>query len=277
MGEREVVERTGEHPVTIHSLRADLKALGVEPGMTLLVHASLSSLGWVCGGPAAVVLALEEVLGPGGTLMMPTHSGDLSDPADWEHPPVPESWWVTIRETMPPFDPDLTPTRGMGSIPETFRKQKGVRRSIHPQVSFAAWGAEAEKITGDHALDFGLSEDSPLGRVYDLDGWVLLLGVGYASNTSLHLAEYRASFPGRRIVETGAPVMINEKREWVKIQDLDLDPSDFETIGADFERSKECLRRGFVEGAEAKLMPQRALVDFAVRWMEDNREEESGV
>ena len=85
----------------IPSLIEDFRALGIQPGMTLLVHSALSKLGWVCGGPVAVILALEAVLGSTGTLVMPTHSSDLSDPAMWHHPPVPESWWEPIRQTMP--------------------------------------------------------------------------------------------------------------------------------------------------------------------------------
>ena len=56
---------------------------------------------------------------------MPTHTGDNSEPSNWENPPVPESWWDVIRAEMPVFDPKLTPTRGMGIIPETFRKFPG--------------------------------------------------------------------------------------------------------------------------------------------------------
>jgi len=271
MGERDVVERTPGPPVTIPSLAQDIAALGVTTGMVLLLHASLSSLGWVCGGAVAVILAAEAVLGSQGTLVMPTHSGDLSDPADWENPPVPEAWWNTIRNTMPAYDPDLTPTRGLGTISETFRKQKGVLRSGHPQVSFAAWGAEAARIVEGHSLDFGLGERSPLARVYDLDGWVLLLGAGHQSSTSLHLAEYRASYPGRRVVENGVPMLVNGQREWVKIEDIDIDESDFEAIGNGFERSTGCVHRGHVANAESLLLPQRALVDYAVRWMEKNR------
>ena len=271
MGERGAIERTKGAPATIPSLSGDLRLLGVTPGMVLLVHSSLSSLGWVCGGAVAVILALEQVLGSPGTLVMPTQSGDLSDPAGWEHPPVPESWWATIRETMPPYDTDLTPTRGVGVIPETFRKQRGVRRSGHPQVSFAAWGTEAERVIDGHTLDWGLGEGSPLARLYDLGGWLLLLGAGHECNTSLHLAEYRASYPGRQVIETQVPMLRGGHREWVRIQDIDLESGDFNAIGEDFERETGLVRRGQVAAAEALLMPQRALVDYAVHWMEQKR------
>ena len=66
MGERAAVERKTGHPNTVASLQADLTMLGVKPGMVLLVHSSLSSMGWVSGGPVAVILALEAVLGPNG-------------------------------------------------------------------------------------------------------------------------------------------------------------------------------------------------------------------
>jgi len=267
MTERDTIERTSE-PITTASLAGDLRALGVEPRMTLLVHASLSALGWVCGGPVAVILALEEVLGKRGTLVMPTMSGDLTDPRDWQHPPVPEAWKDTIRATMPAFDPDLTPTRRMGAIAETFRKQPGALRSAHPHASFAARGARAAQITANHVLDHALGEGSPLARIYELDGWVLLLGVSHASNSSLHLAEYRADYSGKRKRPNGAPLMIDGVRRWVDVLDLDVDASDFAQIGAAFARETDLVRTQRVGNADALLMPQRPMVDFAVQWME---------
>jgi len=187
------------------------------------------------------------------------------------NPPVPEPWWPIIRETMPAFDCDLTPIRGVGVIPETFRKQRGVERSYHPQMSFAAWGAGARRVTMGHELHFGLGEGSPLARIYEMGGWVLLLGVSHQNNTSLHLAEYRASAAGHRIVEQGAPVLLDGERQWATLQDVDLDDSDFETIGDAFVLSGTGVRQGSVAGASALLLPQRPLVDFAVRWMEKHR------
>lgn len=257
---------------TNETLRDDLIALGVAPGMTLLVHSSMKAIGgWMAGGPVDVVLALEQTLGPEGTLVMPTHTSGLSDPAGWSMPPVRESWWEPIRRTMPAYDPDLTPTRKMGAIPECFRKQKGVVRSDHPHVSFAAWGKGAQTIAGDHAFEFGLGERSPLARVYDADGWVLLLGVGHGNNTSLHLAEIRATFPGKLERFAKAPVHVDGVREWVSFPELDYDSDDFETIGSDFERDTGLVRLGKVGNAAARLMPQRQLVDYGVRWMEQNR------
>ena len=273
MPECEVVRKT-KTPAAVGSLRADFESLGVQKGMVLLVHSSLSAMGWVCGGAVAVIKALQEVLGETGTLAMPTFSTDLSDPGQWENPPVPESWWQTIRETMPAYDPDLTPTRSMGKIAETFRKKKGVLRSMHPQSSFCASGPQASYIVENHSLAYGMGEHSPIARIYDLRGFVLLLGVGHSSNSSIHLAEYRANFPTKRVVQEGAPVSQTGSRTWTVFEDIDLDASDFDRIGDDFLRSDagKAVRRGMVGIANCQLMPQPAAVDFAVDWLERNRQ-----
>ena len=77
MKESEVIKNTQNGPVTVDSLVADFQKLGVKPGQTLLVHSSLSALGWVCGGAVAVILALEQVLGADGTLVMPARAGGV--------------------------------------------------------------------------------------------------------------------------------------------------------------------------------------------------------
>lgn len=263
MSEKVLVEST-PHPRTRLTLVEDLRALGLRSGNVVLVHSSLSSLGWVAGGPVAVIQALIDVATSSGTLVMPTHTGDNSDPAEWAHPAVPESWHQVIRNSMPAFDSAITPTRGMGSIPETFRSWPGVHRSNHPTSSFAAWGKKAKVITMKHSLDDSLGESSPLARIHELDGQVLLLGVGYNRNTSFHLAEYRVPAPIRVI--TGSAIINDGTRVWQRYRDIDLDAGPFPEIGAAFERA-EHVQKAKVGSATTRLFSQRHAVDFAQQWM----------
>ncbi len=263
MSEQQAID-TAPLPRTRESLAADFRQLGVQPGMVLLVHSSLSSLGWVNGGAVVVIQALMDVLTTDGTLVMPTHSADYSDPAAWQNPPVPESWHQLIRDTMPAYEPQLTPTRGMGRIPESFRTWSDVHRSSHPAVSFAAWGKHAVTVTDSHTLDNSLGQGSPLARVHELDGYVLLLGVGYDRNTSFHLAEYLA--PGRKEITCGAPVMEAGSRLWKTYIDIEFNDDLFPQLGADFEQSFP-VSTAQVGSARCRLFSQRQAIDYAVGWL----------
>jgi aminoglycoside 3-N-acetyltransferase len=237
-----------------------------------LVHSSLSSLGWVVGKAEAVVLAIEDALGENGTLLMPAYSMNVPEPSLWRHPPVPESWWEVVRNEWPPFDKDLSPASRLGAIAETFRHQRGTLRSAHPNDSFCARGPNAARLLDHHQLDNGLGEGSPLARLYDLHGSVLLLGVDHSSNSSLHLAEYRATWPSKhsslplkgRITNEGSVVEVH-------FRDLDLKSDDFQKIGEDFERDSRAVRTGSAGLGRARLMDQRSLVDYGTRWIETHR------
>ncbi|MBY9004876.1 MAG: AAC(3) family N-acetyltransferase [Candidatus Lokiarchaeota archaeon] len=270
--EFDIVKNTTK-PNTAGSFKKDLISLGLKEGEILIVHSSLSKMGWTVGGPVALIDALMDLITPKGTLIMPTFTSGNTEPSEWQYPPVPEEWWSSIREYIPAFHPDKIPTRGMGSIPETFRKYPNVIRSNHPTTSFAAWGKYAKKIVKNHPLENDLGLDSPLGKIYELDGQILLLGVPHLNNSSLHLAEYLCEYPGKEYITIGSAIYVNKKRRWVTWKELDNISDDFDDLGHDYEQSID-YRSQKVGEAEARLFSQRDMVDFAVKWIMKNRSEE---
>ncbi len=261
---REIVDATSA-PRTVDSLADDLARLGLKVGACVLAHCSLRSIGWVCGGPVAVIEALLRVVGETGTLVMPSHSGDFSDPAKWTSPPVPVAWLDTIYATMPAYDPARTPTRAMGAVAELFRTWPDVQRSRHPTSSFAAIGPQAARIVGDHALESPFGEASPLARLYELDADVLLLGVGLDKCTALHLAECRA-WANAQLVWAGAPMVVDGTRRWVRYQTPPAYADAFPQIEPALA-ARGIMRQGKVGSAAAQAASLRQIVDTGTEWL----------
>jgi len=269
MSELDVIKNTRKIN-TVESIYQDLIALGIEDTDTLLVHSSLSKIGWVCGGEYAVNLALLKAVNK-GTLVMPSHSGDNSDPIDWQNPPVPKEWIEDIYQYMPAFNVNDTITRSMGRIAEHFRKMKATLRSNHPQTSFSANGVLAKKIVEDHQLtpQFGLR--TPLGRMYQsYPSKILLLGVGYGNCTSFHIAE--AIVGKNKKASNGCRMLVEGKQQWITFEDYDYDCDDFEQIGKDYEKNSYSVIHGKIGEAECTLLlDMKEAIDFAVDWMIKNR------
>lgn len=218
-------------------LIADLRRLGVQPGGVLVVHTSLRSVGWVEEGPRGVIDALRSVLGAEGTLVMPS---------------------MTDGETL--YDPATTPTDGMGVVAETFWRMPGVLRSNHPSSAFAAQGPLAAAIAVTHPLHDPQGLESPIGKVYQLDGWVLLLGVDQSANTTIHLAETLSNVPYRIVKRL--PVLEDGVERWVETAEIDHCCQNFVKIGPHLAQAG-ALITGVVGRAEAQLMRSRAVVATA--------------
>ena len=256
--------------VTKQDIIETLKNLGLTLGDNVMVHTSLSKMGYVCGGAQTIIEALTLVVGDEGTIMMPTQSWKNLDPETGVHWDADESEWDIIRENWPAYDKNITPTNTMGAVAEMFRSWPGSLRSDHPARSVCARGKHASYLVENHELSNIFGEGSPIAKLYELNGKVLLLGVGYDKNTSIHLADVRAEYPGKHNCVEHSAIFEDGKRVWKAYETLFVDGEDFEDIGEAFEKENE-ISIGKIGEATIRLMNQRELVDFAVGWMEKNR------
>lgn len=219
-----------------------LRALGLRHGGVLLVHTSFRAVRPVEGGPSGLIDALRLALGPGGTLVMPT---------------------MTDGESI--FDPRTTPTVDMGITAETFWRRAGVVRSTHPGGSFAAEGPLAKRICAPQPLSPPHGIESPPGRVYELDGQILLLGVHYSECTVVHVAESLAKVP--YAIAYPCVIELDGRAERVMIPETDSCCEGFRRV-EDWLRERSLQRRGPVGHAEARLANARDVVRVAVEHLE---------
>ena len=170
---------------------AGLRELGLTVGSGVVVHSSLKSFGRVDGGARAVIEALMQVVTSEGTLLMPSfnHGGAFADGAPGY------------------FDPRETPTSN-GAVPETFWRMPGVERSLNPTHAFAAWGRWAKRYVQYHHRTITMGPESPLGLLQADDGYGLLLGVDYRSNTFHHVVEMSTDAPCLGVRTEAYPVRL---------------------------------------------------------------------
>ena len=169
------------------------RKLGLKTNDDIMVHSSMRSLGHVVNGPIDVIDALVMTVGLNeGTILMPAHTGQLTDPSDWSSPPLDKESIAIVKEKMNPLDLKLTPVRGRGVIAQSFLSYAGVKRSDHPLNSVSALGKRASFYTSSHSFHEPEGLDSPIGRLYENNGKVLGIGVSVSRFTAIHLAEYIA-------------------------------------------------------------------------------------
>ena len=226
---------TGAKP---SELTEQLLRLGVEPGGVLIVHTAFSKVAPVEGGPTGLIAALRAALGPDGTLVMPSMSDDDDVP----------------------FDPASAACLSLGVVADTFWRVPGVLRSDNPH-GFAAIGRAAAELTRPHSLTIPHGPDSPPGRVFELDGQILLLGVGHDANTTAHLAEAIAGVRYRAhkyltVLEQGRPVRL-------EYGETDHCCENFAKLDGWLEAAGQ-QSRGVIGRADARLMRSRAVVETAV-------------
>jgi aminoglycoside 3-N-acetyltransferase len=254
--------------VTRSVMTADLKPLALS-GMTVCVHSAMKRIGYVVGGVQAVVEALLDTVGPDGTVMMPSYTGGISDPAEWRFPAVPAEEIETVRSQICPYDPQKSPTQSMGAVAEYFRTYPGTLRSGHPQSSFTANGRQAEDLLRDHSAAFRFGVESPLGALCRMNGAVLLLGAPYRTTSLFHLV--RSFLPEQEQVVKRYPVAGPDGVEWREVEDIAYPTVWFED-GMDFLIDQGIATRSVFGETTALVFPARDAVVALVGWLDGDQQ-----
>ena len=156
----------------------------------------------------------------------------------------------------------------MGVVPELFRHYPGVARSDHPQSSFSARGNNAEYLVREHSLDYRFGPKSPLGKLYEIDGLVLLLGAPVQTCSMLYLSQHYMGNNQR--ITRKAPILINGKKVWVTYSDVEY-PNDWFCRAYDYLLAKDIVKKFYVGNAVCYLGSARYMIDSIIPWRIKNK------
>ena len=248
------------------------------PGDVVMVHASLRAVGDILGGPDVLIDAIVEATGADGTMMMYVGCQEPFDDVGRKQWPAEETDFVL--EHCPVFDPATArAAREFGALAELFRTRPGVKCSANPGARMAASGAKAEWLTEDHPLDYGYGPGSPLAKLCETGGKILLIGSSADDATVLHYAEHIAPIEGKRVVHIKSPLLRDGRRTWVDIEEYDTStgvvdwPNGFlADIVRRFLATKHA-RTGRIGDADSHLLDAASLVEFAIPLMVDSASE----
>jgi aminoglycoside 3-N-acetyltransferase len=261
----------------MHS-RAELaeafRRLGIFPGDTVMLHASVRAVGAVAGGPDQIHLALKDALTDAGTLVMyascPAYYDEVGRgqlTADQER---------ELLEKLPAFDPRTARAqRENGTLVEFFRTFPGSLVNDHV-ARFVVWGRHAAHLISEQPWDYAFGHGSVLDRFVGLDGRILLLGCDHDTVTFLHYVEHIADFPGKRIARFKVPVQDDDgRRVWRDMAEVDTSskgahpnfPERFFARIVDTHLARTGNRGGRVGGADSHLFDARGLMAFAQETM----------
>lgn len=221
--------------VSTAKLVDDLAGLPVRPGAVVLVHSSLKALGYVQGGPDAVVGALVEVFVErnAGTVILPTFSID-------------GSMYRTLTSGRV-FDVNATPSN-LGAIPEAFRCHPEARRSLHPTHSLAAIGHDAAPLVdGHHRCGSSFGQGSPMAEMLAAGGYLLGLGTGVGHVTFYHcLEEIEDDFPVN-VFTPDSPIVADCRGHDGKIHRLQVNAHDGAVASTRIDRPENMAIRRFFQ------------------------------
>jgi aminoglycoside 3-N-acetyltransferase len=266
-------------PLTGPELLAGLQRIGVASGGIVMVHASLSRLGWVVGGSEAVVRSLLAAVGPSGTICAQV---------SWQETPLdllghPASHRRAYAAAPLPFVPEVAEAaRFEGRLAERVRTWPGARRSANADTGVAAVGAQADWLVEPHGPDDGFGRGTPYARLVQAGGQVLLLGAPLETISLLHHAEAIARVREKRRVRYRLPVAgAGGVVQWRDCEDLDVrnGPVPYERVVRDGEPPLAVIaraalaagvgERGRIGAAPCHLFSAAPLVRFARRWLEE--------
>ena len=262
--------------VTHSQLVRDLRRLGLAEGDVVMTHSSMRAVGKVLGGPDVVIQALLAVVGTAGTVMMYVDWEDGVQ--DLTRDDAAEKPDEQLLEELPPFDSKTSrASRAYGILPEFLRTWPGAFRSGNPDASVAAVGAKAEWLCADHPLQYGYGPGSPLAKLVEVKGKVLLLGAPLDSLTLLHHSEHMARLPHKRVIRYREPILVNGAKEWVEIEEFDtglpIVPGAWEGYFTDIAQGYLDSGKGKTDKvghAQSYLFDAADLHRYAVEWMEEH-------